>query len=493
MNLHSIPPPGLFFGTDGRGRLKDESEPQSLGRTVSRTLEMLPTCLMYVSLSLVAANPAEASWSGFRGPLSASVHSNQLPLTWSPSENIAWQAKIEGYGQSSPVVWNNHVYVTSVVGPNKEICRLSAFDLTTGKPLWQKQVANATPQESSNYISKAAPTPVVDEAGIVALFEGGNLIAVDNDGNDRWQWNLVEKFGPIKTRHGLGSSLAQDAELVFVWIERMEDPYLLAVDKESGEQKWKVEGLKAASWSTPVLLAVQGSQHLVLAGSGLARGHDPKTGEILWSLSGISGNTTPSPQPVGDGQFLLGASSGRGEGGGGKSSPSNALVKVERNSEGKFTANVAWKAKNAGCSFGSPIAHQGLAYYVNATGVLFCLDAQSGEQVYSHRLGDSIWATPLAVDDRIYFVGHKGTTTVVQAGREFLQLAQNRLWPEEAKEAEKKPPAEGEKSGGAPRAEGDSPAGILYAVAAVPGKLLIRRGDVLYCVSNAQTANASTK
>jgi outer membrane protein assembly factor BamB len=419
-------------------------------------------------------------WPAFQGPPAADLRPDELPLDWSPDRNVAWKAAISGYGQSSPVVWGSRVFVTSLSGPMKDTCHVSAIDLKTGKIEWQRDFSSATKVENSNYVSKAAPTPVADENGIVVFFEVGNLVALQHDGEVRWTVNLVEKYGELPSRHGLGSSLVQTDDLVIVWIERQTDPYLLAVRKRTGEEVWKSPGLGAASWSTPALVPVESGQHLVLSGSGALVGFEPQTGKKLWSFQEISGNTTPTPRPVGGGGFLIGATTGRGEDVSGKAAESNGLIQIRQDTKSNWDVSFAWRCKRATSSFGSPIIHDGLAYFVNATGVLFCMDAGTGAEVYSARIGDSIWATPLAVGDRIYFAGRLGTTTVVQAGREFRVFAQNQLWevaeqPSNGSEAK-------QAGGGRSAAPPEQKQAIQYAIAAVPGSLLIRSGDTLHCI-----------
>ncbi|WP_437221769.1 PQQ-binding-like beta-propeller repeat protein [Planctomicrobium sp. SH661] len=422
-------------------------------------------CLAAFAL-LTAAKLSFADWPGFRGPAPAELSAETLPVSWSPSEHIRWKAEVVGDGQSSPVIWQDHVYLTSVEGPNKDVYHVLAFNLKTGEKLWQQSVQNASPIESSNYVSKAAPTPIVSEQGVVVLFEGGNLLAFQHDGTQRWARNLVEEYGSLESRHGLSSSLLQSGNRVIVWIERENDPYILAINPETGENLWKVEGLGVTSWSTPIVLTVDGKEHFVFSGMGLMRGIDPENGSILWKLAGLTGNATPSPSAVGDGRLLIGATDGRGEGGGGKAADSNGLVQVTRTESGEYEAKILWRAKRATCSFGSPIAHDGLAYFVNRTGIVFCLDLETGEEVYAERTPESCWATPLAVGDHIYLVGQKGTTTVIKSGRQFEVVSENRLWE---KNPEEGPPAMGEGQ-------------IQYAVAAIPGSLLIRTGEHLYCV-----------
>lgn len=327
--------------------------------------------------------------------------------------------------------------------------------------------------KNTNYVSKAAPTPVVDEAGLIVWFESGNLVALDHDGETRWDKDLVEQFGPISARHGLGSSLAQSGRLVFVWVERQQNPYLIAVEKATGAVRWKVPGLDATSWSTPALLPVGEMHHLVLSGNGKLAGFDPATGKRLWEFKGVSGNTVPTPQPAGNGRLLLGASVGRTGAADSGAEKSNGLLDVNRLADGDFDVRFRWRTQRATSSFGSPIMHKGLAYFVNRAGVLFCLDAETGEEVYAERLAESVWATPLAVGNRIYFAGRSGTTTVVQAGREFHILAENTILGDGQQEPGNKPAALSARP-------------TQYALAAVPGHLLIRTGQTLYCLCGAE-------
>ncbi len=429
-------------------------------------------------LTLVFGSSAFASaadWTRFQGPSPSDVEASRFPMTWSPEENVQWTAEISGYGQSSPVTWDERVFITSISGPKKEHCHVAAFDLNSGKKLWQHDLEAATQAENNNYVSKAAPTPVVDAAGVVCFFEGGNLLALTHEGQVRWQRNLVTEFGAIESRHGISASLEHSDDRVFVWVERSKEPYVLAVEKNSGKDIWKSAGLGVTSWASPRLVPVKTGEHLVLSGIGALAGLDPATGKQLWRFEGIKGNSTPTPVPIGDGRFLIGATAGRGETDAGKAAESNGLIAIKQSGDGNFSADFVWKAKRATSSFGSPIAHQGHAYFVNAAGVLFCLNLETGEEVFSNRIGDSIWATPLPVGDRICFFGKAGTVSIVSAGPKFESLAENVTWEAAA------PPPDKTAGEGAGRSFGGS---VLYAAVFAKDRLLLRRGDKLYCVAS---------
>ena len=416
---------------------------------------------------LVGRTLAAEDWTGFQCGITGVHQDGVVPLNWGPAKNLVWKIDLTGYGQSSPVTWGSQVYVTSISGAKKERCHVTAIEFGTGKQLWQHHADAASQAENNNYLSRAAPSPTVDEAGVYCLFEGGNLMALSHDGTVRWNRNLVQEFGEIESRHGVSASLEQSPEHLFVWIERQANPYVLAVEKSSGKDLWKVPGLGATSWASPRLIPVEGGSHLVLSGIGSVAGLDPKSGTELWRLKGVVGNSTPTPVPAGTGRFLLGATQGRGEADSGKAAESNGLIAIRQTDAGTFQADYVWRSKRSTSSFGSPLMNEGLAYFVNATGVLFCHDLETGEERYSHRLADSIWATPVAVGNRLYFFGKGGSTSVISTGPAFNQVAENSVW-------DAAPAAEG----AAPRFGGP----VLYAGIYAHERWLLRRGDVLYCI-----------
>ncbi len=428
--------------------------------------------LIVLTIAPVQVGSAEDSWPAFQNGGVLAVPQADLPLKWSPSEGIAWRTKLAGYGQPSPVVKEDLIYVTSTSGEMKEHLHVEAIDLRSGEQVWRVDAKNSSPEKSTNYVSRAAPSPVCDTAGVIALFEGGNVIALTPDGKMRWERDLVADFGEIKARHGLGSSLEQDETRVFAWIERQEQPYILALSKKTGKTIWESAGIGVTSWSSPRLVSVGEGRHLVLSGIGKLTGLDPKTGKQLWHLDDISGNSTPTPVPLGSGRFLIGATEGRGQSSGGNAAASNGVVQIEETEDGKFEARFVWHAKKATSSFGSPVAHQGYACFVNRSGVVYCLDLETGAEQYAQRSSSSIWATPLAAGNRLYLFGRNGTTTVIKSGPKFESLAVNELW------------ATGTQGDSSNADENDGlGSAVLYAAAAVGSDLILRRGDFLYSIA----------
>jgi outer membrane protein assembly factor BamB len=424
----------------------------------------LSLCVAGLTALVVSAGSVihAGNWPSFQNGGSVS----QAEGTPFESLTIDWSIDLIGVGQSSPVVWDDHVYITSVSGDNKEVYHVAAYQYSDGSVLWQHELPNASPMENSDYVSKAAPTPAADENGVIAFFEGGNLIALTHGGDMRWERNLVEEYGAIDARHGLSASLEQSESAVFVWMERTTEPYVMAVDKQTGDDLWKVPGLATTSWASPRLLEVEGGEHLVLSGVGTIVGLDPASGERIWEMTGISGNSTPTPMPQGEGKFLIGATVGRGESEGGNAAESNGLIAVTKADDGTWSADYVWRAENATSSFGSPIQYEDRAYYVNRTGVLFCLDANTGAEVYTERVGNSIWATPIASGDRLMLFGNDGVIRTFAAGDTFAEDTELNIFEGAESEAETAP--------------------TLYAAVLIEDAILIRSGSNLYRLSGSE-------
>ena len=433
---------------------------------------------MFTSVCLISflnpvRSPADHGWTSFQNGGQLKV--NALPDSWDASgKNIAWQASIDGYGQSSPVVFNDQVFITSTSGPNKEKCHVAAYSLKDGSKQWQQDFANPSPEENNNYVSRAAPTPVVDAQGVFISFEGGLIVASSFDGKTRWQRNLVDEYGSVKARHGLAASLEQDDQHLFVWVEREANPYVLALRKDSGETVWKAPGVGATSWSSPRLITVDGKPQLVCSSSGRVAGYDAKTGNKLWEFTDIANNTTCTPIPVGDGLFVIGASDGRGEQAGGTTAPSSGLIAVKASTDGKYTASYKWRADKATCSFGSPIVAGNRVWLVNRSGVLYQLDLETGKQISAERISaGSVWATPLATENRLYLFGKAGMTSIVDLTN-AAELSTCTLWDATGDAAPRGGPP-----GGGPGGMGGP---VLYAAVTASDTLLIRRGETLFAI-----------
>ena len=381
-------------------------------------------------------------WPGFRGQGNNVAEVKSLPRKWSDEEGIRWKAELQGYGQSSPVVWGDKVFVTSVEGPKKQKLILAAYSMDQGEKLWAKEFEASQTAESTDYVSKASPTPHVDAERLIVMFESGDLLALNHQGETLWQRSLTKEYGAIQGAHGLGASLAATEKEVLVLVAHEGPSYLLSVQKSDGKNRWKTDLTAGVSWTSPHVNWKSEPQQVVVSSAGRVEAYDLAEGKPLWKLDGLEGNTVPSPTAAG-GLVLIGSSQ----------SESNMVLKIQGTGT-ETKPEVVWKSESASSSFGSPLLFGDQAYFVNRAGVAFAVEATTGKELWNARLPGSCWASPLGALDRVYFFTKDGPTWVVQAGPKLEVLAENVL------------PVPGR----------------VYGVAAVEGRFVVRTGTHLVCI-----------
>jgi outer membrane protein assembly factor BamB len=440
-------------------------------------MRMPMTCILLTLLTASApmahATDATQAWPGFRGKGDSVSVARGLPVQWSERENIAFKVALPGYGQSSPVVWNGRVFVTAVDGSEREKGFVLALDAKSGKELWRHEFMPTQKAKWSGMISRAAPTPVVDATAIYAFFEAGDVIALSHDGKPLWSRSLVKDYGEFKNNHGLGSSPAQTDDAVVILVDHQGPSYLVALDKKTGQNRWKTDRPSRSSWTSPVVARHGKQQQVIVSSNGAAAGYDAGSGKLLWEIDGLSGNTLPSACVAGD-LVLIGAGTSRKGDSGQKSARSNCCLRLI-DKDGKPGCEVTWSAAKAVANYASPLAHRGYAYFVNGSGVAFCIDMATGKECYAERIDGTCWATPIGAGEHVYFFGRNGRTTVLKSGPTFEQVASNPLW-----DAEPEPATAGAQS---PQVKGlgaEYLDPILYGVAAVDGAFFVRTGTTLY-------------
>jgi outer membrane protein assembly factor BamB len=442
---------------------------------------------------LALAGPAPGrggdTWPSLHNGGNTSISAANLPVEWSPDRGVAWAVELPGYGQSAPVVWDGQVYVTAIDGDHKETCYVHAYDAKTGRRLWEHRFAATVRVRNSYMTSRAAPTPVADRDGVYALFESGDLHALTHAGKKRWAVTLFDNAErKFDNAHGYGASPTQTARAVVVLVDHRGPSYLLALAKETGEPLWKTERKSRSSWTSPQVTRVDGREQVVVSSSGTVDGYDAETGKQLWSHTGLSGNNIPSVTVQGD-RVYVGAGISQREKDESSAAASNVCLRITP--DAKAGVEVAWQPKKAVCHYVSPLVHRGYAYYLNQAGVLSCLDAATGKEVYAERTGGPCWAQPIAAGDHIYLFHKDGVATVLKAGPRFEIVARNRLWKEESpprprRSYEYEPQGPNDTRPRKPEAHYQDP--IVYGVAAVDGAFFGRLGTHLYSIRVAAEA-----
>jgi outer membrane protein assembly factor BamB len=400
-------------------------------------------------LVLLGASAARAEdWPQWRGPASSGVSSaKDLPVRWSRTENLAWTADLAGLGASSPIVWGDLVFATSQVGDARvapgdahpQLARddaalaareraiggrrpelqeaaaaevffvVEAFRLATGERVWQHRFAatGELPAVHEKH-NLATPTPVTDGERVYAWFGNGQVVALDLTGREVWSRHLGE-VAPFHNRWGHGSSPALFDDLLLLQVDHDAAAYLLALDKRTGAERWKVEheaGRERIAHSTPIVVPGSSGPELVLNSGTRIEAYDPRTGALLWHAG--SARQTPVPTPVfHDGVLYL----ARGY----RNSDYQALRVGGR---GDVTQSHAlWRSAGGASYVPSILHHEGLVYVTNEIGVVTCADATTGEALWRERLGGVFFASPVAGDGKVFLVSETGETWVLRAGR----------------------------------------------------------------------------
>ncbi|MHC4205069.1 MAG: PQQ-binding-like beta-propeller repeat protein [Planctomycetota bacterium] len=411
----------------------------------------LSMALMMLCVTLIVPELTTAqNWPGWRGDGRGISPEKNLPLKWSEDEGVKWKTPIPGAGHSSPIVWGKRIFVTTAVAedPNVEsfrggmymggnrnkpdesgyAYRVICLDLNQGNVLWSKAVARQNPKTRRHTKnSYASETPITDGRYVFASFGSAGLYCIDFEGNLIWQRDL----GLMRRKRGwgTGASPVLFRDIVIFNCDSDDDSYIAAFDKATGDQIWRTERNEGSSWGTPFLLEAGGRTTIITNASRRMRGYDAATGKLLWECAGGSMITVPSPVAA---QGLVFLSSGH------NLLPKRPIVAIDPNASGDITPpkgqsrsdGISWSHRSGGAYVPSPIAIDEYLYVPLDRGSLSCYEARTGKAVYEkQKLGarNTITASPIAVDDRIYMQTEDGECYVVRPGPKFEILAVNKL------------------------------------------------------------------
>jgi outer membrane protein assembly factor BamB len=436
--------------------------------------------LLLLLLSFIPFVPAE-NWPQWRGPYGNGIaDSTALPVRWSANENIRWKAPLAGLGASSPIVWEDRIFVTSQKGMvpqssgmQPQLARddqslasrenpiggrsmksgdssgevmliVEAFRRTDGKGLWKHSMkATGTFPQLHEKHNLATPTPVTDGKFVFALFGTGQVVALDMNGKQVWTRHLGTEYAPFVIPWGHGGSPVLYKGSLLILCDHPGKSYLLALDKNSGKEQWKVDrGKERISHATPLIVSSSDRNELIINSSERVDAYNPDNGELLWYTGSL--RQTPVPSPVyHEGIIYL----SRGY-------RNSDFLAMKTGGNGDISGkNILWRAPSGASYVPSILFYQGLLYVTNEIGIVLCADAATGKPVWRERLGGIFFASPVAGDGKIYLVSETGETFVLQSGREAKVLSKNDL---------------GER--------------FLASPAISEGLLFLRSDDMLFCI-----------
>ena len=377
------------------------------------------------------------NWPQWRGPNgNFKSDSTNPPVEWSAEKNILWRLPLPGSAGATPCVWGDRIFLTSVDGADLVLMCVS----TEGKKLWQRKVSGGDKTIRGDEGNYASPSPCTDGKHVWTFMSNGVLACFDVDGNEKWNFNLQERYGTFDIQFGLSSTPVLDGDLLYVqlihgtWNKIPSKGLVLALDKLTSKEVWKhlrntdaTEECKH-SYASPFLYRKGSMEYLLTHGADYTIAHDLKTGEELWRCGGLNPvrpganyhatlRFVSSPN-VGDGLVVIPtAKNGR-----------VAAVRVDAKGEFDLSADhVAWVYDKTP-DVPSPLIHNGVVYLLHDNGAFVGIDGKTGTQLFKERTtSERHRASPVLADGKIYLTSRGGVVTVVKAGRTFEKLAVNKI------------------------------------------------------------------
>ncbi len=369
-------------------------------------------------LASFAADVTAENWPGWRGPSRNGVTTEKnIPWQWSSEEGICWRIPVPGSGISNPVIWEDRVIVTASDGPQQADLHVICYAREDGRELWHQRLWGSAPTRyHAEKSSMASPAPVTDGKHVFAFFGTGDVFCFDMQGQLQWQRSLASEYGRFENRFAASSSPLLFEDLLLLQCDHYGDSYVLALEQSTGANRWKTDRPETwLSWASPQLVPVaDGGQELILSGSHKVDAFDPRTGEKLWTVTGMCRECIPTPV-FGNGHLYV------------VSGPKGPTMAIQPGGRGDVTAtHVKWQNRRGAPFVPSAILVGDYYYLVDDAGIATCLDSKTGKRLWQKRFPGKFTASPVAGDGKLFFTNESGETVVIAAGvPEYRRLARN--------------------------------------------------------------------
>lgn len=387
-----------------------------------------------ISLIFLTGTLSAENWPGWRGPTGDGVSNEKgLPTRWSPTENIAWKAPIDGEGHSSPVIWEDHVFLTTSLTEKNER-RLLCLDRLNGETLWERVVVQSPPESIHRLNSRASGTPATDGRLVYVTFmlaKGEEIIApnvsserlitpgrivvaaYDFSGKEQWKTDV----GDFVSAHGFNSCPVLFEDLVIVNGDHDGEAYIVALDHGTGKERWRtMRENKTRSYVTPIIRKIGERTQMILSGSLCVASYDPRTGKQHWIIDGPTEQFVASMVHNGEYVFVTGGY------------PQKHILAIDPNGNGNVTkSHIAWRTNRGAAYVPSPIVAGNHLLVVADSGVATCFDAKSGERHWRERLPGGHSPSPVQADGMVYCLSDQGVASVIRLGDQFELVAKNDL------------------------------------------------------------------
>ena len=373
--------------------------------------------VLQLLLFLTVLTAEAQDWPEFRGPTGQGHSIDQdLPLEWDEDGNVAWKVPVPGRGWSSPVVADGRIWLTtSVADEDAASLRVIAYDFDTGREVVNSEVFRLTDARLLNLKnSHASPTPIIDGDRVYVHFGAEGTAAITTSGEILW----TTRF-PYVSQHGNGGSPALYEDLLIINCDGYDQSFVVAVDTETGEVRWKAYRHEPFSqaYSTPLVIRVGDRDQVITVGAFQTISLDPESGDEIWRVGYTDGfSNVPRPVFANDTVYIVT----------GFQQPSLLALRVDGSGDVTRT-HIEWEQRRSVPHTSSPILVGEEIYIVSDVGVLTCMDAATGDIHWQRRVVGNYSASPVYADERIYFLSEEGVATVIAPGREYRLLATNSL------------------------------------------------------------------
>ena len=368
------------------------------------------------------ASAAEPYWNEFRGPGGRGVSSEKnLPLRFGEDTHVRWKTPLKGRAWSSPVVWDRQIWFTNATKDGKKMYAVCA-DIDSGKIVHNMLIFENEKLRFCHALNSfATPTPVVEKGRVYVHFgEYGTACLDTATGKPLWMRR------DLKCDHyrGPASSPIMYGNLLIIAFDGFDVQYVVALDRRDGSTVWKKNrafdyrtnnGDLKKAYCTPLLVEQGGIKQLICPAAVATEARDPDTGRLLWTVRHAGMNASARPQYAAGLVFIT---NGMG-----------SMVAVRPGGKGDVTRDrIAWNSRKSVPKKSSLLTIGELLFMMSDSGVASCVEAKTGEVIWSKRLGKGKYAaSPISVPGRIYFFSQEGEIPVIKPGREFKLLATNKL------------------------------------------------------------------
>ena len=395
---------------------------------IMQKLMLRSTLTLLLSAFIFVGSLSADNWVRWRGPNNDGIsQATHAPIQWSQTENVQWRLPLPGEAASTPIIWEDKIFLTSADGDALVLMCVS----TKGEEIWKQTIARGNRVVRRGEGNFAAPSPVTDGEYVWAFFGTGDLVCYDFDGNEVWHTNLAKRYGRFNLYFVMASTPLLDKDRLYMHLIHSGAWLVLALDKMTGEEIWKHKRDSDATeecehaYTSPVLYRDAEREYLVVHGADYVTAHSLENGSEIWRCGDLNpkGNYNytlrfvASPV-VTEGLIVV------------PSAKNGPVVGIDPAAQGNVTNSKwqRWKLRQGTPDVPSPLIHDGLVYLCRENGDLICLDAETGEQLYRERTHRHRHrASPVYANGYIYLTSRDGVITVVKAGREFEVVASNSM------------------------------------------------------------------